>query len=243
MTLIKFFILAILLNIGYAQAALIDHLEIRPEWSFPKGDPTFSTWDAPNHNIFSHLAPYVSSEFYQLNSLTLRPGESVSATHFYELGSYRNTMGVVDSSGFVPLASSHGTIPFDFSYFNTNTHNDTVTFALNSPEGIFYSVDKLNHNGSPQMIAQVVVNAGTLTLTSANWAGNQSVTIELQNGDVVLYSEDIKLVNSDGDYNDFVIVLRETPIEEVPEPSTVLLFLAGCSLLLYYRNSLALRNN
>lgn len=117
--------------------------------------------------------------------------------------------------------------------------NETVSLALQSPEGLFTSVDADNPDGAAHLLGLQVTKAGTITIPNANLWG-LSLTFELLVGDIIVFNEDLLTIGnflqgglpSDFDYNDVVYVIRHTA---VPEPSTYLLLALALATIAYFK--------
>ena len=122
---------------------------------------------------------------------------------------------------------------------------EQFTLALNSPEGILTSVDGDNPGMQAYILVYKVNKAGTANIANPLNRPGPAVSFNLLDGDYILFIEDMILSGNntfggsvpaagDFDYNDMVIVLRQSTTQ-VPEPSTLLLFGAGAAALMRRR--------
>lgn len=161
-------------------------------------------------------------------------GSEVSITLLAEAAGYadRNEFGIVNGEGvFETLLTGADTIGDTGS--TTVGPEDSYKFALNSPEGQFTTSSTDNPDAANHITALEVTTAGTVTIENATLSG-ASFTFDLLVGDLLLFIEDKELLSSDPsvglpsdfDYNDMVVVVRET---DIPEPASALLFGLGAA--------------
>ncbi|HMO18607.1 MAG TPA: PEP-CTERM sorting domain-containing protein [Oligoflexia bacterium] len=211
----------------------------RNNFFFPKGDPNLSSYDGDGHNAFEVFSSFTTSTLYQMNSFDGGSlGRNIQAFNLLEYAcydgmfpAYANQFGVIDNEGnFFSMIDTAGTNPVTEGNF-VQAAGQELRFGLLSPEGLFSSVDSENDGNATQIIAKVVDKDGEITIDRTNLGGG-TVTFQLFAGDVLLFIEDMKALGnglesglvpftSDYDYNDMVLVIRQS---EIPEPATLLLF-------------------
>lgn len=240
---------AVVLLLGFSPAyaaTLSDSTVVRTNFSPPLGDVDQSSYDGQGYEAFKPFEAYTSNEVLAVNSFNgLMGGSNLEVTMLSEIAAFdgrnknfANNFGVLDSDGnFVSILDSADANPGDFASIFQGADED-YTFALQSPEALFSSLDSQNQDQSPHILAQEVVRDGEVTVHPSSLRSDQAIKFQLLAGDIILYLEDM-LSNGnlnfldvpfagDFDYNDMVLVVRQTQ-EEVPEPATLLLF--GTALL------------
>ena len=157
-----------------------------------------------------------------------------------------NEFGVLDADGNFQ-AIIEGLDPIGAANQFVVGADEEFTFALQSPQTVFSSIDAQNGDEQAHLIGLTVEKAGSLTIDPANLHG-ASLTYDLLAGDIVFFIEDMLAfgnnitdlvpANADFDYQDMIVVVRGTP---VPEPGTVVLLgLALLGLILFRRKSSSL---
>jgi len=212
-------------------------------YSFPQGDPKASSYDGPNFDSFAAFSSFVSPELLKVNSFTGQPaGSHLDFTLLSEAAAfdgttsgYANKFGVLDDKGdFSSLIDTQSGNPGSTASL-LQGKDQSLTFALQSPEGLFSSIDANNSDGAAHMLAMRVDKAGEFEIAPTSLRGTAPIKFNFLEGDIILFIEDMRVSgnltsflvpeSSDFDYNDMVLVVRQS---EVPEPATlVLLGMAG----------------
>lgn len=106
---------------------------------------------------------------------------------------------------------------------NSATFGVTNKFGyyLHTPDGAFFYSDRSLNGGNSQMVAY----AGNGS-TNLDFAGH---TGAFSPGEYLLGWEDQPLASSDGDYNDFVVVVES--VKPVPEPAVLGMFALGALMI------------
>lgn len=233
--------LLVLLAPGPARATslvinnLIEATAVRE--NFALGDVDGRSYDGPGHHAFTLFQDFASSDLLQIGSFQGAPaGTSLELTVVTALGGYSSgTMGVVNEFGFLDSSDEFSAVfNFDEHSLGSSTvyeqsAGEELTFALNSPESIFSSIDQDNVDGAAHILATSVHQGGRITIDEADMFGN-SISFDVQIGDMILFIEDMMAHGNsmdfvadagDFDYNDLVVVVRAT--DSVPEPGSLLL--------------------
>ena len=212
-------------------------------FAFPQGDVKASSYDGPNFDSFAAFSSFVSPELLKINSFTGQPqGSHLDVTLLSEAAAfdgttagYANKFGVLDEKGdFSSLIDTQSNNPGATASL-LQGKDQSLTFALQSPEGLFSSVDVNNSDGAAHMLAMRVDKAGEYEIAPTSLRGTAPIKFNFLEGDIILFIEDMRVSgnltsflvpeSSDFDYNDMVFVVRQS---EVPEPATlVLLGMAG----------------
>lgn len=218
---------------------------ISPRANFTLGDVDLNSYDGPGYDAFKPFSNFTDSTISSVSSFSGSQGGGSQVEFFMlsEVAYYDgrvpglgNNFGVLNSSGdFVSVFGPNANVGASNSLLQGD--DEEFTFALNSPEGDFSSIDKDNGDKAAHILAMRVTKAGEVNIPNANLLGILH-TFNLQVGDVVLFLEDLfytgnMLQNglpSDFDYNDMVVVVRSQPI---PEPATM--FLLGAGLAVFGR--------
>jgi hypothetical protein len=201
------------------------------------------SYDAPEFNAFAPFGSVADlSNVLMLNSfLPDVGGNQLEVTLLSEAAGYadRNAFGVVNGGSFQEVLSGSD-VPGDTGIVVLDEGESK--FALKSPQGVFTTDDADNADGATHIVALEVTQAGSVFIENATLSG-ASFTFDLLVGDLVLFMEDLLVVGnvnninaSDFDYNDMVVVVRQS---EIPEPATSLLFVIGLAGMGLRRRKLA----
>lgn len=205
---------------------------------FTLGSVNDISYDGLGFDAFLPFSSFVDPQIFSVNSFEGLPGGTkldfflVSKVAGYDgsIPGLGDSFGVFDSAGnFIPVIDSNVAVGGSGTYNQAN--GEQLTLGLNSPEGLFSSIDGNNPDNVPHILAMQAVKDGTINIEHANLAGAM-LTFNLQFGDVVLFIEDLlafgnpapNSLPADFDYNDMVVVARAT---QVPEPGTMLLLGSG----------------
>ncbi len=217
---------------------LADAAQVRPGFNFPNGDVSNSSYDGPAFDGFESFASFVSPEMLKVNSFTGQPlGSSLEFTLLSEAAcfdgsapSFANKFGVVNENGdFVSVLDTKVVNPGATGTLAQGA-DETFKFALQSPESLFTTDDASNADGAAHILAMKVNKSGEFVVDPTTLHGTPPLKFNFLEGDLVLFIEDLlafgnltaSLVPSSGDfdYNDFVVVVRQT---QVPEPASMAL--------------------
>ncbi len=203
-----------------------------------------TSYDGPDFDAFKPFQGFSGSDILSLSSFTGQAnGSQLSAILLSEAACFdgrnpnlANNFGVVDAAGnFMSILDTANVDPGGTGLIAQGA-DDEFTFALQSPEALFSADDKANADGRAHLIAMQVDKDTTITIDRPTTRGTPAVSFELFAGDIIIFIEDMLASGNtttslvpglgDFDYNDMVVVVRQT---EVPEPST--LALMGMALL------------
>lgn len=231
-------------------STLSGSLDSRGAFVFPAGVPNSSSYDGPGKDTMSLFSAFTNNALFQVNSFNAHSsGSTVQAFLLSEMAAFdgstagfANNFGVVDQNGqFTSLINTANVDPLASGSISQTTAQN-FTFALQSPEGLFYSVDSKNTDGGvAHMLAMQVDKEGTVNLPNTTLKGGNPLSFNLLAGDIILFIEDMKLSGnvsnglvpfaSDFDYNDMVVVVRQSlNATAVPEPATLILLAGGGAL-------------
>lgn len=214
----------------------------RAGFVFPNGNVEYSSYDGPIYDAFKPFSGLTSDEIFAVNTFTGQPLGSQLEVFLLSESAYfdgrdpqnANNFGVLDSKGnFISIIDSAFAEPGSSGSIFQGA-DEEFTFALKSPEALFTAVDNKNPDNSPHIIAQKVVADGQVFIKPESLRSDDGVSFNLLAGDMILYIEDMLRTGnqnilgvpfvSDFDYNDMVLIVRQT---EVPEPGTMLLLALG----------------
>lgn len=191
------------------------------------------SFDKPgaDYNAFSPFSAFTSDKVYSMDSFagSSITGGALEVILVSEAAGFskRNTFGALDSNGKFKSIIKGEDRPSD-SAIGQFKSDEQYTFALKRSSTVFSSIDSDNptdKDGTPQahMMVKEVTKAGSAFIKRANLA-NFSWTVDLMVGDLIFFIEDLKYSESDFDYNDMVVIVRQTQGQtDIPEPSTLLL--------------------
>lgn len=230
-----------------ASATTLDgSLNSRGSFVYPSGsNPGTSSYDGPGKDTMNLFTPLTSSNLLQVNTFDAHAqGSNIQAFLLSEMAAFdghnggpANNFGVMDQNGkFTSLLDTSKVDPLAVGAMD-QTADQKLTFALQSPEGLFYSVDNKNaDSGVAHMLALQVNKNGKVNLPNTNLHGAGPLSFDLLVGDIIFFIEDMKLSGnistglvpfaSDFDYNDMVVVVRQsanTNLTSVPEPASMVL--------------------
>ncbi len=248
-------LIAILIVCPFASAKAVpldEATSVRSSFEFPLGDVDKSSYDGSGFNAFKPFSSIVGSDLLSVSSFTGQEFGShldffllSESAYFDGLGdpNISNKFGVLDSQGnFSTVIDSSTANPGAVGSLDQGEAQE-FTFALNSPEGLFSAIDADNPDDKAHILAMEVTKAGTVFVDPTSLRGSPPIAFDLQVGDIILFIEDMLAsgnerflgvpFDSDFDYNDFVVVVRQS---QVPEPSTMLLFGSAIVGLLHRRS-------
>ena len=212
-------------------------------FAYPKGDVRASSYDGPEFDGFAAFTSFVSPEILKVNAFT---GQDIGSVLEFTLLSeaaafdgttagFANKFGVTDSGGnFKSVIDTQTGGPGSTASLAQGT-NESFTFAIQSPEGLFTADDASNSDGAAHILAMKVNKSGEFDIAPTSLRGTSLLKFNFLEGDIILFIEDMRVggnltsflvpESSDFDYNDMVLVVRQS---QVPEPATALLLgLAG----------------
>lgn len=231
-------LLLLLLPTSASAVPLGDATSIRSNFNFPLGDVNSSSYDGSGFDAFKPFEGLTGSEILAVNSFTGQPlGSNLEVFLLSEVAFFdgrdpniANNFGVLDSSGnFISILDSALNNPGASGSIFQGA-GDEYTFALQSPEALFSSVDSANPDNMAHIIAKEVVQDGEVEISPVSLRSDGPLRFQLLAGDIILFVEDMLArgnqpflgvpFDSDFDYNDMVLVVRQS---EIPEPSSMLL--------------------
>lgn len=202
------------------------------------------SYDGSGFDIFKPFSNVANTQnILSIGSFSgLSNGSNLSVTLLAEVACFdgeeipgqANAFGVVDANGeFKTALDSTGVLSGGTGSVELAA-GEEFTLGLKSPQGLFSSVDSKNKDGKAHIIGLKVEKSGTVVIPNANRAG-ASFTFDLLAGDILIFIEDMFLagnkqhfggIPADFDYNDMVLVVRQSPTA-VPEPASMALLLGG----------------
>lgn len=228
---------------------LSQSIALRPSFDISGVDAR--SYDGPAFNAFTNLLQFTDGAAYSSSTFTGNPGGS--KLNFFLLAEYAcfdgrmngvaNKFGVLNGNGdFVTAIDSQTAAPGAMGML-TQGGSEQFTLALNSPEGVLSSIDGDNPGMQAHILVYKVTKSGTANIQMPLSRPGPAISFNLLEGDCLLFIEDMILAGNntfggfvpaagDFDYNDMVIVLRQT---DVPEPTTMMLFGAGALALVSRR--------
>lgn len=267
--LFKLSALALVLTINANTAlatSLEDSIDFRDNFAFSVNAAARS-YDGSNFDAIGNFDGFITpGEILEINTFDALPsGSNLEVTLLTEVCGYcghdplnSNQFGIINEEGeFVSVIDTAEAGPG-----STETivipDGTSATLALKSPDAILSSIDTDNEDQSAHLLGAIVQKSGTVTIEEADLNG-ASLTFDLLVGDVIVFIEDLLATGnsvsfvpdtSDFDFNDMVLLLRETAVladsedmtevvesfedgmvgadsTEVPEPATVALLTIG----------------
>lgn len=246
------FLTLAVLSTGSASAVTLENAyDSRGSFVFPLGDVSTSSYDGAEFNAFTSFSAFTSPDLVKLNSFTGQPfGSQLEVTLLSESAAFAGTLfptfankfGVLDTSGTFNTILDSQTATSGSSAIYTQGASESLTFALQSPEGTFSSIDLSNADGQAHILGKVVDKAGTFTINPTSLFGTPPLVFNFQVGDIILFIEDMRASGNvtnfivpgiwDADFNDMVVIIRQTAL---PEPATVVLMIFGMLATLVYQ--------
>lgn len=208
------------------------------------------SFDGPGFNAFNPYQAFTDGSIYSLDTI-IGQGRGTNLQFFMltEFASFdgrfgpRNQFGGVDGSGvFQSLIDTATNDPLATASIDLAA-GEQFTVALNSPEGLFSSIDSENADKAAHILALRVDQAGTVKLPQTRVVPTAALAFDLLPGDFIIFIEDLLGAGNnpfgglvplagDFDYNDMVLVVRAS---EIPEPASALLLLSGLGAFVYRR--------
>ncbi len=200
------------------------------------------SYDGIGFNAFSPYASITDGTIYSLDTIV---GEGLGTNlDFFMLTEFacfdgrfaqRNQFGGIDSSGAFQSVIDTQTLDPLASGSVSLAAGEEFTVALNSPEGLFSSIDSENADRAAHILALRVDTASTIKLPQTRVVPTDELAFDLLPGDYILFIEDLLgsgnntfgglvPLAGDFDYNDMVLVVRAS---QIPEPATGLLLLSA----------------
>lgn len=208
------------------------------------GDLVGTSYDGPDFDAFKPFQSASSSTLLSLGAFNGQAqGSLLEVTLLSEAAGFdgstpgfANDFGVLNAAGdFISILDTANIDPGGSGTLFQGA-DDTFTFALLSPEALFSADDKENPDGAAHLVAFQADQDMTVTIDRPSLRSNTPLTFELLAGDIVIFIEDMLLSGNqtasivpglgDFDYNDMVVLVRQS---EIPEPAT--LALLGTALL------------
>lgn len=209
---------------------------VRP--SFNLGNVDARSFDGSNANVIKPFDTFTGPSFLSFGTAldTTSAGTKFDFYMLSEIAAYdgrqhvgsANTMGYFDSSNVYHVVIDGNSKDPGTGIAGSFTTNpgDQFTLALHSPEGAFFSaIDANNAGGNAFLLGKTVTSPGQVILPS-RFELDTMLTFDLLAGDIILFFED-SFNPTDTDYNDMVLVVRQTAT--VPEPTSMLLLASGLS--------------
>ena len=236
-------LLAALLPSSVSATSLGDAGSIRDQ--FFLGDTTQTSYDGPNYDSFAPFSGFTSGGFLQYSSLN--GGAQGTTLQFFLLSEAAYYDGAVlpgsaNSFGFLDGNNNFNSVIAGTDVLGTMAEvnlgaGEQLTFALDSPEGLFSSIDSDNADNAAHMLGLTAIKDGQISIPNANLQGGM-LTFNLLAGDHILFIEDLLAsgnllqggLPSDFDYNDMVVIIREQP---VPEPATYAMMILALTMLYF----------
>jgi hypothetical protein len=227
----------------FCSSALATSLEssLTVEAGFSVAGVNSTSYDTANFNAFSPFTGFISSEIYSVGSFTSGPLGSnleffmLSEAAFYDgnhIAGKANNFGVKNAQGdFISLLDSAVADPGS-SGNAVQGVGEEWTFVLRSPESDFSSKEVDNADSRKHIIARRVEKDGQIVINNPDLKGlTGPLVFNLLAGDYILFMEDLLAgtnslfsLNGDFDYNDMVVVVRQS---DIPEPGSLLLMSLG----------------
>ena len=245
--------LVLLVPVVASASTLLDSMTLRLGFT-PQASINNNSYDGPLFDAFSPFSAFVAPELYQINSFTGHPTGStleftlLSNAAFFDghaVAGLGDNFGVLSNTNVFTSVLNSTVVSVGASASIQQAAGEELTLALLSPVSLFSSIDANNADSSAHLLGLKVVQNGQVTLSNMALYNHAPFTVNLLAGDVLLFWEDLLsyptlapylgVMTSDFDFNDFVVIVRQTPNQQVPEPATVLLLGGGLASLLRSR--------
>jgi len=189
-------------------------MEVRPAGQVDVQNIDARSADGPGYSLFPIFDPITEPSYLQSKPFTGQPGGSqLTITLLAHLSGATDTLGVKDQNGtFIPIIDT--TVPFGTEGTITQSPSQTFRFVLRNLPYEISSVDAENDPNyltTPLVVVKRISSPGFVTVKPTNFEHDE-VTVPIFPGDYVMLIEDQVPPTSDLDWNDTVILIRQTQV-------------------------------